>query len=66
MTSKEEWGKTWENVDPIERRARLNELAAQGYDTLDDDSKREHDQLATMVAKDEEFKPNTEDNNGGS
>lgn len=54
MTSKEEWKKQWSDSEPIERRARLNELAAQGYDTLDEDGQREHDQLATMVAEDEE------------
>jgi hypothetical protein len=54
MTSKEEWKKQWEESEPIERRARLNELAARGYDTLDDDGQREHDQLATMVAEDED------------
>lgn len=54
MTSKEEWKKQWQDSEPIERRARLNELAARGFDTLEEDEQREHDQLATMVAEDEE------------
>lgn len=54
MTSKEDWKDQWQNKEPIERRARLNELAVQGYDSLDDDGKREHDQLATMIAEDED------------
>ena len=44
----------WEVTEPIERRARLNELAAQGYDTLTQEQKDEHDLLAGLVAKDEE------------
>jgi hypothetical protein len=38
-------------------------LAARGYDTLDDDGQREHDQLATMVAEDEDA-AEAEANNG--
>ena len=54
MASKTDFANQWKAREPIERRARLNELAAQGYEQLDDDGKREHDILAVMVAEDEE------------
>jgi len=55
MTTRIEFLNKWKKKEPIERRARLNELAAQGYDTLDENRKREHDALAAMVADDEEI-----------
>lgn len=57
----------WTKAEPIERRARLNELAAQGYDeTLTDDEKAEHDILATMVAQDEDNAERAENGNSDS
>lgn len=64
MTSKQEWADQWKDAEPIERRARLNELAAQGYTELDDDGKREHDALATMVAEDEDSAEKEIENGG--
>lgn len=53
MTSKLEFAEKWEKSTPEERRARLDELAAQ-HTELDDDGLREHDALATLVAVDED------------
>jgi len=50
----------WTDQEPIARRARLNELAAQGYDTLTEEEKDEHNLLAGLVAKDEEGADNGE------
>jgi hypothetical protein len=54
MTTRAEFEKQYADSTPEERREKLDEIASGGYDTLDDDGKREHDALATLVAKDEE------------
>lgn len=52
MTSKADFKKQWDKNTPEERRFRLNELGA--ITEKDDDTQREHDALAEMVAVDEE------------
>lgn len=61
MTSKADYEKQWEDSEPIERRARLNELAAKGYSECTEDERREHDALATMVAVDEDKRKDDDD-----
>lgn len=52
MTSKADMTKRWKDFTPEERREALNTLGA--IEEKDDEQQREHDVLATMVAKDEE------------
>lgn len=56
MTTKSEFENKWkgDKKGQVEkRRTKLNELG-EIYETLDEDGKREHDALATLVANDED------------